>query len=85
MFVKVNKKLLTFTKTLAQYILEFIAAVKSFMILVPDKVTVILKFCNFRFEFKLKKTKSNFGLLDFKGNETKIILHQKWMKWIFFA
>jgi hypothetical protein len=31
-FVKVNKKLLTITKTLTEYIAEFITAVKSFMI-----------------------------------------------------
>jgi hypothetical protein len=30
-FVKVNKKLLAITKTLAQYITEFIMAVKGFM------------------------------------------------------
>ncbi len=32
MFVKVNEKLLTITKTLTYYITEFITAVKSFII-----------------------------------------------------
>ncbi len=35
MFVKVNKKLLTITKSLTEYITEFIMTVKSFMIQAP--------------------------------------------------
>jgi len=36
-FVKVNKKLLIITKTPLEYITEFITALKSFMIQVPEK------------------------------------------------
>jgi hypothetical protein len=43
-FVKENKKFLTITKTLAKYILEFIMAVKSFMIQTPGEIKWLEKF-----------------------------------------